>query len=347
MPEPENKDTKPTGEEMVIVPKRVLDDLPATRGYVNDTLIRDINTAEKRLGEQVSRHDSKVDDAIGQIRRDVEKTNAAVADMKEHPLEMLAGTPFQKDMETAVSKFISKYAEKAIEDAAKKTINESYAGELLTKLGLNARRVLYGIGVGVLAIGICTWSIHRSVGEIKDTDIGALRSDFASYKREISTQTIKYEKDSAESRKKELGVLETRLRSEVDLKITGIDAKIAAANTDIAKIRTNANALDETYKTLKTELDSIRTYVDTVGKNVEGRLSKEEFDKKLIDVTNGLESLKKESGGNAELRQKYEELRKMVDNLSARQDIPISGQANQISAEDLPELPEIGLRLGY
>jgi DNA repair exonuclease SbcCD ATPase subunit len=223
---------------------------------------------------------------------------------------------------------------------------------------------LTAAAIGVLGyIGTGVYKSMTKRAEDAITDAGTaiiavkdIRKQFEDYKKSTNSQFGDYAKQLSDE-KSEMTKLEQRTKTETDTRAKGLEAQIAGLKTETTQNKGELDTLKQAYSSLKTEAEAGRNYSQALETNmqglnkrigeliakheeyVKGALTKEEFDKQITGIATGIESLKKEIEDNAELRQKYEDLRKVVEDL----------QKMQVRPDDwgLRELPEIELKLGY
>jgi len=280
----------------------------------------------------------------------------------------------EKDLEKNLVSIINKL--EGVKGANIEQLVEKKKGER-EKAGRWRRIKIWGLTAATIGIlGYIGAGIYKSTtqkAEDASNDASAaiagvkdIRKQFEDYKKSTSSQFGDYAKQ-VNDEKSERTKLEQRTKTETDTRAKGLEAQIAGLKTETTQNKGELDTLKQAYSSLKTEAEAGRNYSQALETNmqglnkrigeliakheeyVKGALTKEEFDKQITGIATGLESLKKEIGSYAELMQKYEDLRKMIDDLSARRDMLIPRQANETLQDlpELPKLPELELKLGY
>jgi chromosome segregation ATPase len=300
---------------------------------------------------------AKLENRAKEITEDLSKkiTQAAEDDIQKVDAAIKARLP---DIDERVAYVIDE-----IDGVQPGTIKETIERKQKRRHEIRRRNRVLGGVAGFIALGVlglAGWTAYTSskitaegAAGVADsafkaamhsmTAVNETKTQFESYKQEMNDNLSRYK--TKEEIEKKVSDLETKIKTEHDARISGLDAQIAGLKTDEAQTKGDLDTLKQTYPLLKDEIAKEHEYLQTIVENIglyekrlnglteqadtlaKNSLTKEDFGGTITLLAKDLNDLKEEirlyeglGKKYDELNKKYEALQRSVEQLKTSQD---------------------------
>jgi chromosome segregation ATPase len=300
---------------------------------------------------------AKLENRAKEITEDLSKkiTQAAEDDIQKVDAAIKARLP---DIDERVAYVIDE-----IDGVHPGTIKETIERKQKRRHEIRRRNRVLGGVAGFIALGflgLAGWTVYTSskltvegAAGVADsafkaaihsmTAVNETKAQFETYKQEMNGKLSRYE--TKEEIEKKVSGLETRTKTEYDIRITGLDAQIADIKTNEAQVKGDIDTVKQVYPLLKDEIAKGHEYLQTIVENIglyekrlnglteqadalaKNSLTKEDFGRTITLLAKDLDDLKEEirlyeglDKKYDELNKKYETLQRSVEQLKTSQD---------------------------